>query len=215
MHFPYSKLFYGLICIFSLSQFTAMGQTDRGKQLFRLCQGCHGAQGEGNVKLKAPHIAGMDQWYLEVQLTKFKTGVRGKHPKDEPGLRMRPMARTLSDEDIKLVSVYVHQLPKQPLVHTSNGHGAKGEELYGVCSSCHGADGKGNEALKAPSLLHMNDWYLVEQLQKFRNGTRANDPALDPMGFGMASIAKTLTNDEAVRDVVDYILALQGERGGK
>ena len=45
-------------------------------------------------------IAGQAQWYLEAQLVKFKNGVRGAHPDDMEGSRMRPMARTLPTDAI-------------------------------------------------------------------------------------------------------------------
>lgn len=79
----------------------------RGEALFNLCSSCHGAQGLGNKDLGAPSIAGLPEWYITKQLETFSAGVRGKHPEDDAGNRMRPMARTLQNaEDIKLVSEY-------------------------------------------------------------------------------------------------------------
>ena len=63
----------------------------RGKALFKLCASCHRADGSGNVSVGAPTIAGLDEWYVEAQLQKFKGGLRGAHPDDVAGLRMRPM----------------------------------------------------------------------------------------------------------------------------
>ena len=50
----------------------------------------------GNPDLKAPRLAGTDDWYLATQLRKFRSGVRGASPKDMGGRLMRPMARTLA-----------------------------------------------------------------------------------------------------------------------
>src|SRR5262245_41666474 len=77
-------------------------QLDRGEQLFALCQQCHGSNGGGNQLALAPSIAGLDAWYIEAQLNKFRDGARASHFDDLAGLRMRPMARWLKTEsDVK------------------------------------------------------------------------------------------------------------------
>jgi cytochrome c553 len=61
--------------------------------------------------LKAPRIAGVDDWYLATELRKFRSGTRGTSPKDAGGRLMRPMARSLADEDaIRNVVAYVGTL---------------------------------------------------------------------------------------------------------
>ena len=42
----------------------------------RYCMTCHGAEGQGNVGIQAPRIAGMEAWYLKLQLEKFRAGWR-------------------------------------------------------------------------------------------------------------------------------------------
>jgi cytochrome c553 len=84
----------------------------RGEALFTLCAQCHGAAGGGNPAALAPAIAGLDQWYVEAQLAKFRSGVRGMHPQDTGGLRMYPMSLWLaSDADAAAVAGYVAGLP--------------------------------------------------------------------------------------------------------
>ena len=41
-----------------------------------------------------------------------------------------------------------------------------------VCATCHGAKGEGNAQLKAPSIASLPEWYVREQLTKFRTGMR-------------------------------------------
>ena len=48
-----------------------------GRELFQLCAQCHGAAGEGNRTALAPAIAGYGRWYIQRQLEKFRSGVRG------------------------------------------------------------------------------------------------------------------------------------------
>ena len=85
----------------------------RGEVLFDLCKQCHGPDGGGMQLSLAPAIAGLDQWYVESQLQKFREGVRGMHHKDLGGLRMYPMSLWLQkDEDLKAVAEYVSSMPR-------------------------------------------------------------------------------------------------------
>ena len=187
---------------------TALGKSS-GEAQFKLCISCHGAKGEGKQNLAAPAIAGMPAWYVEAQLIKFKTGVRGLHPKDVPGMRMRPMARTIrTNEDIKAVSEYVAKLPAQDQKATVKGDIVKGEATYQVCQACHGAGGKGIKALNAPPLLNGSDWYLLTQLKNFKAGIRGANAAIDATGAQMAPQAMML-DEKAMLDVIAYINALK------
>jgi cytochrome c oxidase subunit 2 len=87
------------------------GDPQAGQALFATCSACHGDDGAGNPDLKAPRIAGTDDWYLATELRKFRSGVRGTSPKDMEGRLMRPMARALPNEDaIRNVVAYVETL---------------------------------------------------------------------------------------------------------
>lgn len=87
------------------------GDPKAGAALYATCGACHGDTGAGNQDLGAPRIAGVDDWYLATELRKFRSGVRGTNPKDREGRLMRPMARTLANEDaIRNVVAYVETL---------------------------------------------------------------------------------------------------------
>lgn len=91
---------------------TLTGNVHAGDNQFHLvCSACHGENGQGNPDVKAPRLAGTDDWYLATQLRKFRSGVRGNNPKDLEGRLMRPMARALpSDEAILNVVAYLDSL---------------------------------------------------------------------------------------------------------
>jgi cytochrome c553 len=74
------------------------GDAESGKQKYMPCIACHGMNGEGNLNLNAPPLAGGSDWYLLTSLQKFKAGVRGTNPKDTTGMLMRPMSMTLADD---------------------------------------------------------------------------------------------------------------------
>lgn len=179
---------------------------NRGKVVFeRLCTQCHGASGEGVKSLAAPSIAGLPQWYLEAQIKKFQDGVRGTHGSDVAGMRMRPMALTIkSAEELSSVVAHVAQMPRPAPEQTVKGSPVKGEEKFKVCQTCHAPDGKGNQALNAPPLVGMSDWYLVSQLRNFRAGIRGADASRDPNGASMRGMAATL-DEQGDLDVVSYI----------
>ena len=84
------------------------------------------------------------------------------------------------------------------------GDATKGKMLYMTCAACHGANGEGQQALKAPSIFQQEDWYLIAQLKKFKTGVRGAH-AKDIEGMQMAPMAKFLKDDAAINDVVAYI----------
>ncbi|MCP4124826.1 MAG: c-type cytochrome [Bacteroidetes bacterium] len=87
------------------------------------------------------------------------------------------------------------------------GDASTGKKLYRTCVACHGEDGRGIKSLNAPSLVNQEAWYLERQLKNFRSDIRGGDPE-DTQGAQMAAMAKTLVDDQAVTNVVEYIKTL-------
>ena len=170
---------------------------------------CHGTHGEGNLALRAPAIAGLPDWYLTTEITKFQKDIRGAHPDDMEGHRMRPMARTLYHKgDVEAVVAYVSAMPPTWVKPTIKGDAVAGQQRYAtVCIACHGADGKGAQAMGSPPIANQADWYLVAQLKKFKTGMRGAHP-LDTQGAMMRAMSSTLTDTLAMRDVVAYVKTL-------
>lgn len=176
-----------------------------GAELFRACTACHGHNGEGNAEVQAPSIAGLPQWYVETQLKKFRTGMRGAHPDDYEGLRMRPMSRQMMNPgEIAEVAKYVSSLSPVKSPHGLTGGDEKaGAASFAVCVACHGDHGQGNEQQHAPPLTKQPDWYLFAQLKKFKAGIRGQPS--DTVGAGMRAMSLTLTDEKAMKNVVAYI----------
>ncbi len=184
-------------------------ENERGEDLYRLCAACHADDASGNQEVGAPAIAGMSQWYVEAQLEKFRSGMRGMHFDDIAGMRMRPMSLTLMREgDVAAVSAYVAGLPPVvPPPALTGGNAAKGETLYTPCIACHAADGSGNQALFGSPLANASDWYLLRQLENFRNGVRGAKPG-DQSGAMMRPMAMTLADEQAMKDIIAHIMTL-------
>ncbi len=114
-----------------------------GERLFmNNCAQCHGSDGAGNKGI--PNLTDKDWLHggepaqiLET-ITKGRTG------------NMPPFAAVVgSSDDIKNLAQYVLSLSGGP--HDSL-KAALGKSSFTTCAACHGANGKGNQALGAPNL---------------------------------------------------------------
>jgi len=152
----------------------------------------------------------MKAWYVEAQLQKFRAGARGAHFNDQEGMRMRPMALSLStDENVQAVAKYVESLPPIPHAPVLKGDIQAGDaQFHQLCAACHGPNGGGNDGIKAPRLAGVDDWYLAAQLRKFKTGVRGASPK-DVGGRLMRPMALVLANEDAIRNVVAYIDTLK------
>ena len=200
-----------------------------GEELFTVCLICHGSQGQGMDRREGPAIAGLGAWYIEKQLINYRDGIRGYHEEDIPGKFMSGTHKLLrNDETIRDVAEYVASIevgaepdanangprghiwdsPYAGLDASITGDAKAGEQAYATCTGCHQADGTGNQAIGAPNLTNLSKIYMERQLMYFRDGLRGAHPD-DTSGKLMAGMAKTLTTDQAIADVVAYILELE------
>jgi cytochrome c oxidase subunit 2 len=206
-----TTLLLAAIALVAVAAAPALVRADdaRAAQLYQLCEQCHGDRGQGDRLALAPAIAGLSDWYVELQLDKFRHGYRGKNPDDVAGLRMYPMSLAIrSDEDVKLLASYVSSLPaadSPPQVE--GGDAARGKQLYVTCQACHGPDGKGIQAVGGPNLVVSSDWYLLGALEKYKAGIRGTN-AGDVAGMRMRPMSLILPDEQAMKDVVAYIMTL-------
>ena len=82
-----------------------------------------------------------------------------------------------------------------------------GQRLYNTCAYCHGKDAQGIQAINAPRMAGMTDWYLASQLKNFREGVRGEHPK-DFYGKQMGFMGRSIQNDKLVNDLVAYINTL-------
>jgi cytochrome c oxidase subunit 2 len=203
-----------------------------GEELFVVCTFCHGTQGQGNLRRDGPALAGLDRWYLELQMHNFKNGLRGNLAEDVPGQVMHYASGMLrNDFTISSLAEYISTLePGQPLAANAVGersflwespyaalaptitpNAEAGAQTYqSVCVACHGADGNGLEALGAANLNYLHEPYIIRQLKYFRDGIRGAHPG-DIRGQQMAAIAQMLPDEQAIADVAVYIAGLNEE----
>jgi len=203
-----NKLLYAVLFLMVCAQAAADGDIEAGKRLYSVCAGCHGFQGEGNVTVASPKVAAQEPWYLTRQLQYFQQGIRGSATDDIHGRQMAPMALALTDaRALEDVISYIGTLPDVKPAATVTGDTASGQQLYAVCSACHGLLGEGIEALSSPRLADLDDWYIVNQLKLYAVGLRGTHPS-DTYGQQMVPIVAALEGEQAIRDLAAYIATL-------
>lgn len=93
----------------------AEGDVARGAVLYRdYCMECHRYNGHGELTFKSAQLVGLPEWYLSAQLEKFRGGLRGYHPDDERGRRMRDMTLRPADaEEVADIIAFVTTLAEE------------------------------------------------------------------------------------------------------
>lgn len=184
---------------------------NQGKGDVPACNSCHGPKGEGNEALGAPRLAGQIGQFLLKQLEDFATDKR----QDTTMFVMNANAKGMSPQDRLDVAAYLSKL-EVPKGGNLNDLAASGTPigvshlgkvivLYGIpekgvpaCQSCHGYNGRGVDPVY-PQLNYQSFTYLVNQLNKWRDGSRANDPLAQ-----MRKVAQKLSDDD-IRNVATYL----------
>ena len=178
--------------------------------IYAHCPECHGNNALGNHKVSAPKIAGLEEWYIINQLTKFRTGLRGANRSDETGKTMAPLSRMLRDEQaIAHLAAHLSRLEGEPVHQLRGGHPRRGRDAYVArCLPCHGESAEGNPLLQSPGLTAMHDWYIYNQLVKFSSGSRGGHPD-DFEGSQMRAIAREIPDRQTMKDITAYIRSLK------
>lgn len=192
-----------------------IGNIDQGRAIFNdgkgdaaACQGCHGETALGNDAMGAPRLANIGQVYIIKQLTEFAAG---KRIPEGAGAAMNDFAKALNEQDRRDLAVYLDTLEyvvdhsdlkglaaegvkvgKPELGRVIVTDGIKGK--VPACQDCHGFNGRAD---RFPAINQQKYVYLVNQLNSWRNDSRANDPEVEKIGI-MRGIAKKLSDDDII-----------------
>jgi cytochrome c oxidase subunit 2 len=80
-------------------------------------------------------------------------------------------------------------------------------DAYAACIACHGVNGEGNPALKAPALAGQLPDYIVRQITNFQQGHRGT-AAGDILGAQMVAFASLLTEPADIDVIAQYLSEL-------
>ncbi len=192
---------------------------EQGKGDVPACNSCHGVDGTGDDNMGTPRLVGQGFTFLLKQLEDYATDKR----EDTTMFVMNANAKGMSPQDRRDVATYLSQ--KQVDFKGSNlkelaANGvATGKTNYGkslveigspelsACKSCHGYAGRGAPPIY-PVILNQRYTYLVSQLKKFRDGSRANDV----MGQ-MRAIARKMSDDD-INNAAAYLTGAERSTPG-
>lgn len=173
-----------------------------------VCVACHGADGNSPVATN-PNLAGQIPEYLHKQLSNFKAADGKPAARNNP--IMGGMAATLSEEDMKSLSVYFSQQKLKPAAAKDEKLAAEGQSIWrkgdfekGVpaCAGCHGAAGAGLPA-QFPRLAGQYPEYIETQLKSFRADERANDAEK------VMRVISAKLSDRQMKAVAEYAAGLR------
>ena len=99
-------------------------------------------------------------------------------------------------------------LPGLAVAENSGPELVRGEQLYALCTQCHGADGGGNQAALAPAIAGLPAWYVKAQLEKIRAGIRGLHQG-DRGGLRMYPMSQWLRTEEDREAVAAYVASMK------
>jgi len=185
------------------------------------CMTCHGAGAWGLDAMGAPRLAAIGFPYMVKQLDDLADG---KRTPSGAGAVMVVFAGGLTKQERRDVSGYVNTLSGPadlsdlkalkdagtPIGERYLGQSIVKYGIYGkvsACSSCHGFNGRGAAPL-FPVIEQQKYVYLVNQLNNWRDESRANDPYAM-----MRKMAHNLT-DADINNLAAYLATAPGTTGG-
>jgi cytochrome c553 len=169
-----------------------------------VCAACHTADGSRGIPTN-PILQGQHADYLAKQLSEFKSGKRDN-------AIMKPMASTLSDDDMRNVAAFYASKTAKPGLSKNPAtvdlgkkiwRGGIAEKSVPACAGCHGPTGAGIPSQYA-RLGGQHAEYVSAELGLFRAGKRNNSPQ-------MTTIAARMSDAE-IAAVSDYV---EGLNAGK
>jgi len=203
-NFKFVLLSFVFILNTGVSESLIEGSIETGKMISITCGACHGVDGN-SINPLWPDLAGQHASYSVEQLTAFRDGTR-------VDALMTAMSLTLTDENIKDLSVYYESLPITPKIVANPNNYKLGERIYrggnketgvSACIACHGPSGKGNPLALYPSIYGQGAMYTEKQLNDYANGVRTS---IGPVQI-MQDISKKLSSEE-IKAVSSYIQGL-------
>src|SRR3954465_10359186 len=156
------------------------------------CLGCHGEHGQSETE-NTPSLGGQQPAYTLIQLFMFREKLRTFEPMNE-------MAKPLTDDDLRLFSDFIAEIPK-PAPPADAGAPARmqrGQALVQQhrCDACHNPDLSGKE--NVPRIANQREDYLAKTLAEYKDNSRHGYDA------SMADVMAPIT-PEQIADLAYFV----------
>jgi cytochrome c553 len=157
------------------------------------CLACHGERGQSETE-NTPSLGAQQPPYALIQLFMFREKLRTFDPMNE-------MAKSLTDDDLRLFSEFIGKLPK-PTPPADAGDPARLQRARALvqqhhCDSCHNADFSGRD--NVPRLADQREDYLAKTMREYKDNSRHGYDAT------MADVLQPVTKEQ-IADLA-YFLA--------
>jgi len=130
------------------------------------CLACHGEKGQSEIE-NTPSLGGQQAPYTLIQLFMFREKLRTFEPMNE-------MAKPLTDDDLRVFSEFIANLPK-PAPPADAGEPARLQRGLALvqqhrCDACHNPDLSGKE--NVPRIANQREDYLAKTLAEYKDNSR-------------------------------------------
>jgi cytochrome c553 len=157
------------------------------------CFACHGEHGQSETE-NTPSLGAQQPPYALIQLFMFREKLRTFDPMNE-------MAKSLTDDDLRLFSEFIGKLPK-PTPPADAPDPVRLQRAQALvqqhrCNNCHGADFAGRD--NVPRLADQREDYLAKTMLEYKDNSRHGYDAT------MADVLQPVTKEQ-IADLA-YFLA--------
>lgn len=167
------------------------------------CKTCHSTK----EMQRGPLLEGLEQWYMEHSVERYRLGLRGTHPKDAQGLLMHAAVKDLPVDDVNQAIEWFAGQKRPEVKAYIKGDAEKGGKIYKEsCFGCH-EHTMGKFFSKSPDLYKLEDWYLLTQLRSYKNGWRGSETD-DNHGASMVLAVSNLV-DQDFKNIAAYLAQFQ------
>ena len=182
-------------------------QVQKGQQLYAMCGGCHGMEGEGRVGV-APRLNSTN--YLAAAPNSFfsETLVKGRE-----GTNMVAFGASMSEDDVQAVTAYIRSWQTTQGVELDEselkGSVGEGQQLWNdVCSRCHGRSGAGYSEAGSGTGIGRTDFLDVTSDGFLRALIKDGKDNTQMRSFSTDSpVAVADLTDEEIDSIIQYLRA--------
>lgn len=180
------------------------GDPLKGEEAYRICRGCHQADGSGRADALYPQLAGQHATVLVKQMVDVRVGLR-----DNPKMHPFIAEWVVSAHEVADIAAFLAALPIPGDNLKGDGSAlTQGQALYAKdCAVCHGERGQGDAEAFYPRVAAQHYSYLAHESRLIRDGGRRN---ANPE---MVKAIRYYT-DADIAAVSDYLSRLRAEAKG-